>query len=60
MPKPANWINVSDTFGALVDKLKDYKKNPKAQLAIIDYWISCLFLLRSDIEEGKGLSRANR
>jgi hypothetical protein len=60
MPKPANWINVSDTFVALTDKLKEYKGRPKEQLAIIDYWIGCLFLIRSDIQEGKALSRANR
>ncbi len=54
--KPANWPTVTVPVEAFMKKLADYNGQPKAQLAIIDYWIGSLFVLRSEIEHGNKIT----
>ncbi len=57
---PANWPNIGQALEPILRKLGEYSRNPKSQVAMIDYVIGVMYLLRSDIEEGKGLFRVGK
>ena len=52
------WPMIWRTFGGLTKKLRSV--DPRVRLAVVDWWLGQLYLVRAEIEAGKFGARGRR